>query len=213
MTTCVVNMTREKCDIPIDRRGPFGNPFRIGQDGTRSDVIAKHLALWRNSLTAPDTRTKTIEALCLLKGKRLGCHCKPLACHGDNYVVLIAEFCPDHRVLVCGGREYTNHERVYSVLSHYHRESGGFAHLMHGAARGADSLAGEWAEWAGVPQTPFPVTPFDWKRIGRSAGRIRNVRMLREGKPTVVIAFPGNNGTAHMRDIAYRAGVPVLEIP
>lgn len=115
-----------------------------------------------------------------------------------------------HRVLVCGGRDFNDTLRVWSVLDHYQREAGGFAVLIHGAARGADTLAGEWAAARNVPVLAFPA---DWNAHGRSAGHIRNAQMIGEGKPSLVIAFPGGRGTADMMRQARSVWVPVLEIP
>ena len=55
----------------------FANPFVIGRDGSRAEVIAKFEAKVRSSpeLVADIKRT--------LRGKTLVCWCKPLACHGD----------------------------------------------------------------------------------------------------------------------------------
>lgn len=114
-----------------------------------------------------------------------------------------------YRVLVCGGRDYTDANRIWSVLDHYLREADNFECLIHGAAKGADSVAGEWAVARSVPVEAFPA---DWTGLGQGAGPIRNAQMLREGKPTVVVAFPGGVGTRNMVDRAKRAGVPVLEI-
>ena len=81
MTTIVVNQYKDSCDFSIMRPGPWGNPFVIGKDGTREEVIAKFKYWLANS--------KDMEALWMranvhkLKGKRLGCCCKPKACHGD----------------------------------------------------------------------------------------------------------------------------------
>jgi hypothetical protein len=115
------------------------------------------------------------------------------------------------RVLVCGGRDYFDHARIWSVLDHYNAAAiGGFYCVIHGAATGADRLAGAWAAARGVVELPFPA---DWDRWGRAAGPIRNAFMLKEGRPDVVIAFPGGPGTANMIEHARKAGVPVLEIP
>lgn len=113
------------------------------------------------------------------------------------------------RVLICGGRDFTNAGRVWSVLDHYHAGNP-FSVVIHGAARGADALAGQWALLRDVAQQAFPA---DWTLFGRSAGHRRNAQMLREGKPDVVIAFPGGRGTANMIHQAHAAGVPVVEVP
>lgn len=81
--------------------------------------------------------------------------------------------------------------------------------IIHGGARGADSLAAYWAAHSGVP---FETYQADWKQHGRGAGPIRNKRMLSEGKPDLVVAFPGGSGTAHMVRIAREAGVKVMEV-
>lgn len=115
-----------------------------------------------------------------------------------------------HRVLVCGGRDFVDAKRVWSVLDHYLTLGDDFKCLIHGAARGADSLAGEWAIARSVPVLAFPA---DWTTHGNSAGPIRNAQMLREGAPTLVIAFPGGSGTRDMVSRSKRAQLPVLEIP
>lgn len=72
-------------DVYIGRPGFWGNPFRIGADGTREEVIAKHLQLLR------DRMTHQPQLLTPLIGKTLVCWCKPLPCHGDNYILLLKE--------------------------------------------------------------------------------------------------------------------------
>ena len=80
--TRVVNLRRETYDIDITRRGPWGNPFYISRDGTRAEVIEKY----RQWIF---TQSKLLANLYTLKGKRLGCVCKPLPCHGDILVELV----------------------------------------------------------------------------------------------------------------------------
>lgn len=60
------------------------NPYHIGRDGTREEVIAKFETY---ILTRPDL----LAALPELRGKALLCHCKPQACHGDTLIRLLAE--------------------------------------------------------------------------------------------------------------------------
>ena len=113
-------------------------------------------------------------------------------------------------VLVCGGRDYDDRGRLYNVLDRLNYLYRGFLCVIHGAARGADTLAAEWAEASGIPTLPFPILPEDWEAHGRLAGPIRNAPMIREGKPDVVIAFPGGPGTRNMRRQAHAHGIVVL---
>lgn len=110
------------------------------------------------------------------------------------------------KVIVCGGREYADRERVFAVLDSTHAARP-ITVLMHGNARGADGLADEWA--AGKVQTAT-FTPL-WEEHGRAAGPMRNQEMLDAG-PDLVIAFPGGRGTADMVRRARAVGVEVREI-
>ena len=74
--TRVVHLKKEPYDIRIDRATEFGNPFVIGRDGTRAEVILKY-AEWVK------TQPNILARLSELRGNTLGCWCKPLACHGD----------------------------------------------------------------------------------------------------------------------------------
>ena len=63
----------------IDRRTQWGNPFRVGRDGTREQVIARYRAdLWRRIREG----RVSLEELAALDGMWLACWCDPLPCHG-----------------------------------------------------------------------------------------------------------------------------------
>ncbi len=109
------------------------------------------------------------------------------------------------RVLVCGGRDFDDYPTVARWLGSLHPRP---SVIIHGAAKGADTLA---AKWAVMSDTPIMRFPADWQRDGKAAGPIRNARMLAEGKPDLVVAFPGGRGTADMVAKARKAGVPVIE--
>lgn len=110
----------------------------------------------------------------------------------------------EKRVLVCGGRDYADQETVFAWLSPMRTQ---IAVLIEGGARGADSLARHWAVMNDVPVETYRA---EWEKHGRSAGAIRNRRMLEEGKPDLVVAFPGGRGTADMVRVAQAAGVDVI---
>lgn len=111
------------------------------------------------------------------------------------------------KLLVCGGRYYSDEEKVRATLAKLfdgHEER----ILIHGGAPGADTLAGSVARAMGATVRVYPA---DWKKHGRSAGPMRNQRMLdaeREGLDWVV-AFPGGTGT---RDMVRRAKRAVVQV-
>ncbi len=98
------------------------------------------------------------------------------------------------RVLVCGGRKYARRDLVWRFLDRLHAERG-ISCLIHGAASGADTLAGEWAVARGVPEEAYPILPGE-------GGFARNGRMLGAAGVDMVVHFPGGNGT---RDMVRRA--------
>ena len=79
MKTRVVNRYKEPYDVYIGRPSKWGNPFSIGKDGTREEVIEKYERYLMG-------KVELLTSLHELRGKVLGCWCKPLACHGDVLV-------------------------------------------------------------------------------------------------------------------------------
>lgn len=108
------------------------------------------------------------------------------------------------RTLVCGGRNYSDRERVYHFLDHLSPKT-----VIEGAATGADTMAGDWAREHNVECLEFKA---DWDMHGKSAGPIRNQQMIDEGKPTLVVAFPGGKGTADMLARARKHNIPIIEV-
>jgi len=86
--TTVVNIYDSEYDTLICRPSKWGNPFPIEGRLTRAKAIAAYEVHVRRS-------PKLIAALPELAGKRLGCHCAPLPCHGDTLVRLLHEFFPE----------------------------------------------------------------------------------------------------------------------
>lgn len=137
------------------------------------------------------------------------------------------------RVLVCGGRDYQDRDRVFSELnklcgdiSDEHPLGTIPLHIIHGGCpTGTDLFADEYAvvHWCGL-STYEP----DWNNISHpdavvrrrldgslydaKAGPRRNQRMIDDGKPDLVVAFPGGRGTADMVRRARAANIAVLEI-
>lgn len=115
----------------------------------------------------------------------------------------------DHarRILICGDRDWTDAPLITAAIS-------GLAPgtvVIHGAAPGADSMAGcAAALQEGLTVLTFPAR---WSTEGRAAGILRNQRMLEEGRPTEVWAFHDDlahsTGTRDMVRRATEAGLPV----
>jgi UDP-N-acetylmuramoylalanine-D-glutamate ligase len=112
------------------------------------------------------------------------------------------------RVLVCGGRDYNDFDTVYDYLKVLVTHQLEPVTIIHGAARGADSLAALAAERLGFDTEQYPA---NWSKHGRAAGPIRNKQMLDSGLD-LVIAFPGGRGTANMITQARKAGVEVWTV-
>ena len=72
----VVHCKKEYYDIYIGRPSKWGNPYTIGDDGTRLEVIRKY----HKWLLSQEHLLKDLHEL---DNKILGCWCFPLACHGD----------------------------------------------------------------------------------------------------------------------------------
>lgn len=110
------------------------------------------------------------------------------------------------RVLVCGGRDFSDTDFAYRFLDEFHKHRN-IDVVIEGNARGADRIAGYWARRTKIDNLKFEA---DWELHGKRAGPMRNQRMLDEGKPDVVIAFQGGKGTADMVRRAEEAGVEVV---
>jgi Domain of unknown function (DUF4326) len=89
----VVHWQRARFDVYIGRPAPrcglagskWANPFIIGQDGGRDEVIAKYEHWLR-------TQPELMAALGELRGKVLGCWCPPAPCHGEVLVRLASQW-------------------------------------------------------------------------------------------------------------------------
>ncbi len=112
------------------------------------------------------------------------------------------------RVLVCGSRYYTNYQKVLEQLERLNVEL-----VISGACRGADSLAVKAARACGITYIEFPAA---WEKFGKAAGPIRNIAMLKEGKPDFALIFhpdiASSKGSKHMLSLIKKARVPFLLI-
>ena len=106
--TTVINIRKQKSDVYIGRRNcaqHFGNPFSV-KESSVSDIrvgsLTEALNCFHSWLTGtghhdvePERRAWIISNLEMLRGRTIGCFCKPKACHGDVYRVLLGELTMD----------------------------------------------------------------------------------------------------------------------
>lgn len=87
--TRIVHCKKEPYDVYIGRPSKWGNPYIIGPDGTREEVIQKYEEHVRSSKIL-------MRALPSLEGKVLGCWCPPRPCHGEVLIKLLKEIQHDN---------------------------------------------------------------------------------------------------------------------
>ena len=100
-------------------------------------------------------------------------------------------------VLVCGGRYYQGDVSCLSQID--------VTMVIHGNAKGADTLAKLWAIENGIHHAAVPAL---WDSYGKAAGFRRNSAMLKLN-PDYCVAFPGGVGTKMMTELCERAGITV----
>ena len=89
---------------------------------------------------------------------------------------------PRKRILICGDRDYKDWMQVRDYLDTISRT----AIIIHGGAKGADSIAGNLATYLNMKVIKYPA---DWDKYGKAAGVLRNQQMLDEGYPDLVVYF------------------------
>lgn len=115
----------------------------------------------------------------------------------------------DLRILVTGSRDWTDGNAILAALwAQVGPGRGKNVTIVHGAARGADDLAGQVARAHGwnVEEHPAP-----WRDMGKRAGIVRNGHMINLGAD-LCLAFIRNRsrGATHCADAAERAGIPTI---
>lgn len=118
-------------------------------------------------------------------------------------------------ILVTGDRNWVNKTVIKIVLSTFNDCTFNDKNnvIVHGAARGADTLAGIVARELRMQVKEYPAK---WSEHGKSAGPIRNKLMYDSEHPDIVIAFhndlENSKGTKHMVGIAKKGKTPILHV-
>ena len=111
------------------------------------------------------------------------------------------------RIIVCGGRNFTDSSMLSYVLWHVH-ERRGLAELVHGGQHGAEQMANRWAFEHGLRRTEIRA---EWRKYGGAKALMVRNRQMFELKPRGVIAFPGGANSRTVVQSARARGIPVLE--
>lgn len=145
------------------------------------------------------------------------------------------------RILITGSRDWTDRVTISRTILRYMNERLPMIYedhipirrdwsdvvIVHGAARGADLLAAEWAEGCDPPikTESHPVTRADWRARPQIAGYLRNIHMVSLGadvcmgfikpcrKPDCPRLEPhGSHGASHTTDLADSVGIETIRV-
>ncbi|SUQ58027.1 Protein of uncharacterised function (DUF2493) [Raoultella terrigena] len=112
------------------------------------------------------------------------------------------------RVLICSGRFYADTHTLTHVLDLYARTQI-IDVLIHGGHQTLGSAIETWARGIDVHVIRYPA---NWMLHGKYAETKRNLFMLEDSRPDVLLAFSGGEDTAECIKMAQRAGIPVIEV-
>ena len=203
--------------IYIGRGSAWGNPFVIGEHGSRDEVCdAFEKQLW-DRLHSGELKLETMASL---HGKDLVCFCAPARCHGQSLEkaaawaheqLLKTQPLPEFKLIVAGGRDYANSTELAAEIQRLaDNELKGYAvSIVSGLAKGADRLAWSFAKTQGIKVYEFPT---DWDAHGKSAGFIRNVEMGTFADGLLAFWDGQSKGTAHMIETMRNLGKSVRVI-
>lgn len=179
----------------VDRETPYGNPYHLGEDGNRKEVIAKFEEKLIQS-------REMAAMLPNLRNKSLICHCKPKSCHGDVWF----KYANGFWLCVTGGRDFFDKKYIFDKLDKVNKKRN-ITLLIEGGEKGVDTICKKWAIKNKIPVAEEKA---EWDRLGIKAEMIRNKRMLKRYKPDLLLAFEGGKGTANCVEEARKLGASIL---
>jgi hypothetical protein len=112
------------------------------------------------------------------------------------------------KVLVCGGRAYADHAKVFAALDAV-ANLRPISLIVEGGSVGADAMARDWAAVRRVKAKSYPAVAVT---DDEPVWSVRNQQMLDESAPDLVIGFPGGRRTADMLRRAKAVGTTTLEL-
>lgn len=110
------------------------------------------------------------------------------------------------KLIVAGSRDITDYEIVASAIDELVHKGMIITAIIDGTARGVDMLASRYAAEHGIENIRVPA---EWKRYGRGAGKLRNIRMAEMGDALLALWDGKSSGTQIMIKVATSRGIPV----
>lgn len=200
--TKVVNIHKEQYDVYCGRKGQgedgyYGNPFN---QQTREINIENYKTYFYQRL---NTDTEFKRRINSLYNKKLGCFCKPKACHCD----IIAEYLNSKHFIklgVVGSRNFDHYSILKEELTNYD-----VCCIVSGGAKGADSLAKQYANTYNIQIVEYLP---QWEVFGKKAGFIRN-QLIVDNSDEVIAFWDGESkGTLSTIELCKKANKKVKVI-
>ena len=108
------------------------------------------------------------------------------------------------KLIVAGGRDFSNRTLLYAVLDDFRRKFR-IDTILSGFAKGADTLGAEYASERSIPVKSYPA---DWDKNGNAAGYIRNAEMGKDADAAICFWDGKSKGTKHMIHTMKRQNKP-----
>ena len=107
------------------------------------------------------------------------------------------------KVIVTGGRNYDKKDKVYQILDELNPDI-----VVHGDCSGADYLSSMWVKDRNKTEIKYPYL----SQYGRAGGPIRNKQMCEENLDSILVAFPGGNGTLNCISQAQKFNIKIIKV-
>jgi Domain of unknown function (DUF4326)/YspA, cpYpsA-related SLOG family len=208
--TTRVNINENKDCIWCCRSTIFGNPYEIGKDGTREQVIER-FKLWFAHLLKDK---KFVNELEKLRDRKVGCFCKKEeSCHVDIIVDYLNNNPKKENIkknlAVIGSRNFNDKDWVFRILDKNREKIKCI--VSGGCKNSADEISHDWAKKTGVPILIYYAAWHDTEDgiVDKSAGFKRNYYIINESDGVLAFWDMKSRGTANSLEIAKQLGKPV----
>lgn len=199
----IVQCQKEEYDYYCGRPSVYGNPYIIGPDGNRNQVIEKYRTYFLDKIKRDKDFEKEVLKLkdsiisCWCDYPKEDCHCRIIKEYLENNM-------KKYRVGVVGSRNFNNKDFIFGYLDSKIEK---ISHLVSGGCpTGADSISQIYAKERGMSITVhYP----NWEKDGKGAGFKRNHKIVEDSD--IIVAFTtGSKGTQNTIDLAKKMNKQVI---